>query len=72
MASTLDIKAERAACQHLRTKSLYVPAQRHAKLLLEDGPSTQYWCMVTMGPVGPDENVVCPSECSNLRSCFKS
>lgn len=71
MSATPDVKVESAACRNLRTKSFYVPAQRHEKLLLEDGPSSQYWCLKTMGPVGPDEAVVCPSECSRQRSCFE-
>lgn len=33
--------------------------------------TSQYKCLKTAGPVGPDNNIVAPSECTFSRSCYK-
>ncbi|MBN1478660.1 hypothetical protein EH223_17005 [candidate division KSB1 bacterium] len=38
-------------------------SERHA--------TAQYKCLRTAGAVGPDNNIVSPSECTFSRSCYK-
>jgi hypothetical protein len=37
-------------------------------------PSTSaaYWCLKTMGPVGPDDGPAALDDCRKGRACFKS
>jgi len=63
------------ACRMLRTKTYF------SRYTNENGDThdwssgesstAAYWCLATMGPVGPDDGFVHPHDCSNGRACFK-
>ncbi|MSS72996.1 MAG: hypothetical protein EXS64_16110 [Candidatus Latescibacteria bacterium] len=56
-------------CQHLRTKRYYISDAPPATYLAEETATTGYWCLQTMGVVGPDDNFVSPGECKAHRAC---
>jgi hypothetical protein len=56
-------------CQYLRTKSCYT-ADRTDRTLTEASPGAQYWCLRSMAPIGPDDRLVGPNECTGQRACF--
>jgi len=57
-------------CQSLRTKRYYISDAPPATYLAEETATTGYWCLKTMGAVGPDDNFVGPSECKGHRACY--
>jgi hypothetical protein len=59
-------------CTQLRTKRSYISDDLPATYLTEDVSETGYWCVRTMGVIGPDDGGVCPSACGASRSCYKS
>jgi hypothetical protein len=58
-------------CRHLRTKmmSVVMDYDEHAS----EYPSTSaaYWCLKTMGPVGPDDGPAELDDCRAGRACFQ-
>ena len=65
-----DIKLD--FCTQLRTKRSYISDDPPATYLTEDVSETGYWCVRTMGVIGPDDNFVCASACGANRSCYQS
>lgn len=59
-------------CRNLRTKRSYISDDPPATYLTEDVSETGYWCIRTMGVIGPDDDFVCASACGSHRSCYKS
>lgn len=59
-------------CTQLRTKRSYISDEPPATYLTEDVSETGYWCVRTMGVIGPDDDYVCSSNCGAHRSCYKS
>lgn len=59
-------------CRHLRTKRSYISDAPPSTYLTEDVSETGYWCIKTMGVIGPDDDYVCPSACGASRTCYKS
>lgn len=57
-------------CQHLRTKRYYISDAPPATYLAEETATTGYWCLKTMGVVGPDDNFVSPTDCKGHRACY--
>lgn len=57
-------------CQHLRTKGSYIPDLRNEHYMEIHHPYNQYYCLKTLHAVGPDDDVVCPADCTMARSCF--
>jgi hypothetical protein len=58
-------------CSKLRTKTAFgalsgVHAWQHG-----DSSTAVYWCLRTMGTVGPDESYAHPHCCCAGRQCFK-
>lgn len=58
-------------CSMLRTKTAFgalmgVNAWQHG-----DSSTAVYWCLRTMGTVGPDESYAHPHCCARGRTCFK-
>lgn len=65
---TTDEMPTLTVCACIRTKMQYVtPEGSWGK------PSTtaQFWCLLTMSPVGPDEGPVRPEACQRGRTCFE-
>jgi hypothetical protein len=60
-------------CRSLRSKSSYGAfGELHDEILEMAGATTIYWCMKTVGKVGPDEHYVHRSVCVEGRSCWES
>ncbi len=62
-------------CKHLRTKMYYVHVAEGQKSITDevDDSTTQYWCLKTMQPVGPDDQFVNrDSCCKHYRRCYES
>ena len=62
-------------CKNLRTKMYYVNVADSQNAIANevDTFATQYWCLKTMQPVGPDEGYVHRDKCCNAsRKCFES
>jgi hypothetical protein len=58
-------------CKHLRTKSLYIPAdERGASVLVEPSETAHYWCNRTGAETGPDNDFAGPRECRAERTCY--
>lgn len=58
-------------CQYLRTKRYYISDAPPATYLAEETAATGYWCLRTMGVVGPDDNFVSPTDCKDHRACYR-
>jgi hypothetical protein len=59
-----------AICKNLRTKKSYIPVLQDQDFLTREHPHAQYFCLKTLYPVGPDDDMVCPSACGAERTCF--
>jgi hypothetical protein len=60
-------------CRSLRSKSSYGAFEEfHEDLTEIMGATTTYWCLKTMGKVGPDDYFVHRSVCQEGRSCWHS
>ena len=57
-------------CRYHRSKEYYVANQR-GEMYVPDKESDS-WCLLTQGPVGPDDKFTSAEECKSERSCFKS
>ncbi|HUU28139.1 MAG TPA: hypothetical protein VM123_10035 [archaeon] len=66
--SMLDLL--KSVCKYHRSKEYYVSNQKGEMYLPEQ--SGNNWCLLTQGPVGPDDKFVSAAECTPTRSCFKS
>ena len=65
------------ACQHLRTKNMFIPALAAAEFTPQsEEPSTcspcYYWCNRTLTEIGPDDQGVDPQLCQAQRGCFEA
>lgn len=59
-------------CAHLRTKVGYTPFPEGKDIWrIGDSSTSTYWCLKTMGAVGPDENFVAPEICQKRRCCYE-
>lgn len=58
-------------CTNLATKRSFVSDEPPATYLADDVSTTGYWCIRTMGPIGPDDGFACPSECGAHRACYE-
>jgi hypothetical protein len=56
-------------CIHLRTKKMYY---QEGDTTADPGMDSHpyFWCMVTMGQIGPDDDRVTAQFCRPGRSCF--
>jgi len=57
-------------CKYHRSKEYYIANDSRGFYL----PRTESdcWCLLTQGPVGPDDRFVSAGECNSSRSCFRS
>lgn len=58
-------------CKNLRTKASYVPDIQNEHYMKVHHPYANYYCLKTLHPVGPDDDVVCPADCLPSRVCFQ-
>ncbi len=73
MADTIHVTPVKLDfCTQLRTKRSYISDDPPATYLTEDVSETGYWCVRTMGVIGPDDQAVCASGCGANRSCYTS
>jgi hypothetical protein len=57
-------------CKYLRAKVSTAPhGDRRALWALRTEASTVYWCLLTMGPAGPDDGLVHAERCGAGRVC---
>jgi hypothetical protein len=59
-------------CRHLRTKMMSVVEEWDEHAAEYPSTSAAYWCLKTMGPVGPDDGPAALDDCRKGRACFKS
>lgn len=62
--------SEQPVCKNLRTKASYVPDLRDEFYMENHHPYSQYHCVKTLRAIGPDDDIVCPEECTAKRSCY--
>ena len=60
-----------AFCTNLATKRSFVSDAPPATYMTEETATTGYWCIRTMGPIGPDDGFVCPGDCGAHRACYE-
>lgn len=58
-------------CKHLRTKASYIPDLRDEHYMEVHHAYNHYFCLKTLHAVGPDDDIVCPEECTSKRACFR-
>ncbi|MBN2287853.1 MAG: hypothetical protein JXQ83_00875 [Candidatus Glassbacteria bacterium] len=68
--STLSLLKK--VCKYHRSKQYYVANQAGEAYLPGGSPEQDCWCLLTQGPVGPDDKFVSARECGPGRECFKS
>lgn len=59
-------------CRQLRTKMMHVTSDWAAHSTEHPSASASYWCLRTMGPVGPDEKPCHLADCQSSRSCWEA
>lgn len=59
-------------CSRLRTKTAFGTLVGHHPWQFGGSSTAVYWCLKTMGTVGPDEALAHPHDCCAGRPCFKS
>ncbi len=59
-------------CRHLRTKAMHVTSEWETRSLDFPSSSASYWCLRTMGPVGPDGRPCHLDDCRGGRGCFEA
>jgi hypothetical protein len=57
-------------CRHLRTKMMSVVEEWEEHAAEFPSTSAAYWCLKTMGPVGPDDGPASLDDCRQGRTCF--
>lgn len=58
-------------CKNMRTKASYVPDMDNQHFMEVHHPYSQYFCLRTLHVIGPDDDIVCPEECTPARACFE-
>jgi hypothetical protein len=59
-------------CHSLRTKNAFGTQSGYTPWQLGASSTASYWCLETMGPAGPDEQLVHPSTCCAGRTCYRA
>jgi hypothetical protein len=58
-------------CRHLRTKMMSVVTEWEEHATEFPSTSAAYWCLRTMGPVGPDDGPAELDDCRAGRACYQ-
>ena len=61
-----------ARCRLLRTKMMHVTSDWESHAAGHPSSSAAYWCLKTMGPVGPDEKPCHLADCRDARGCYEA
>ena len=64
------LKFLKNVCKYHRSKEYYIANGQDQFYLPND--ESDCWCLLTQGPVGPDDKFVSARECNRQRSCFRS
>ncbi len=64
-------KPDLPICKNMRTKASYVPDMQDPHYMEVYDPYSQYFCLKTLHVIGPDDDIVCPEECTASRNCFE-
>ncbi len=68
-----DVRPDPATCcRHLRTKMMSVVMDWDEHAAEYPSTSAAYWCLKTMGPVGPDDGPAELDDCRAGRPCFQA
>ncbi len=59
-------------CRQLRTKMMHVTSDWKAHSADHPTSSASYWCLKTMGPVGPDDRPCHLADCRSSRGCYEA
>jgi hypothetical protein len=70
MAATPALKVLKTRCEALRWKSMFIETEGGAEL--EDSRGSNFWCVYTQKPIGPDGESVAKDTCTASRSCYNS
>jgi len=57
-------------CVHLKTKKMYY-RDGLSETDLESDSHPYYWCMLTMGQIGPDDGLAAARYCRPGRKCYE-
>jgi hypothetical protein len=58
-------------CEMLRTKNAFGNHVGYRPWQRGESTTAVYWCLHTMGTVGPDDQLVHPHSCCGQRVCFQ-
>jgi hypothetical protein len=58
-------------CEMLRTKNAFGNHVGYRAWQRGESTTAVYWCLHTMGTVGPDDRLVHPHSCCGQRVCFQ-
>lgn len=60
------------ACQHLRSKAMYVTGELRNPDHPDEAGSQYCWCVVSQHVLGPDQLTVNRHDCTPGRSCYQA
>ena len=58
-------------CRHLRTKMMFVTTEWGERAAEYPSTTAAYWCLKTMGAVGPDDGPADLDDCRRGRACYE-
>lgn len=61
-----------ARCRHLRSKMMHVASDWEQRASEYPSTTSSYWCLKTMGSVGPDDFPAELDSCRAGRTCFEA
>ena len=59
-------------CRLLRTKTAFGTTSGYTPWRTGESRTAAFWCLGTMGSVGPDEALAHPHRCREGRACWRS
>ena len=69
---SIPVESTTNPCKYLRTKNRYGSIPKNAESWLPGVDTTSnYWCLRTMSPAGPDDHYVHLSRCTHSRACHE-
>ena len=66
-----ELERPKHLCKHLRMRNEQIPDLSNDLYLDYHHPYMQYYCSKTIEAVGPDDESVCPEDCTPDRDCFE-
>ena len=68
MVTTSALKVLKTRCEGLRWKSMFIETEGDAEM--KDASGSNFWCVYTQKPIGPDGEIVAEDTCTASRSCY--